>query len=83
MGSRRASTRFVISGLRRERAYLAGEIDAAERNLARLRATPHNLEMTLLLFDAESDPAGIQTILAVERGKYFRHGEQTCLILTL
>ena len=81
MSKRRAATHFVIAGLRRERAYLAGEIDQAERRLVEMRAKLHNLDTTLVMFAPDDDPAGIRTIMAIERGKYFGYREQTRFIL--
>jgi hypothetical protein len=73
---------YTIAGLRRKRGHLAGEIEAAERALARQRALLANLDATLLLFDTTGDPSLIPAVRPVQRGNIFRHGEQTRLALT-
>jgi hypothetical protein len=73
--------KFAICGLRRKRAYLAGEIEAAERDLARKRQALANIDAVILLFEPESHPDLIPARRATKRGLFFRHGEQQRLCL--
>jgi hypothetical protein len=73
---------FTIAGLRRKRGHLAGEIEAAERAIARQRALLANLDAALMLFDTTGDPSLIPAVRPVRRGSVFRHGEQTRLALS-
>jgi hypothetical protein len=71
---------FVISGLRRKRAHLAGEIDAAQRTLAKQREALATLDAVIRLFEPASNPELIPAIRPVQqRCPYFRRGEQTRL----
>jgi hypothetical protein len=72
---------YAISALRRKRAHLAGEIEAAERALAQKRATLTSLDAALLRFDTERDPTLIGAIKPTMRGSYFRHSEQLRLCM--
>jgi hypothetical protein len=72
---------FAILALRRKRAHLAGEIEAAERRIAPLRATLVQLDAVIRLFDATSNPELIPAIRPARRGLFFRHGEQMRLCL--
>jgi hypothetical protein len=72
---------YAVSALRRKRAHIAGEIEAAERALARQRAALANLDAALLLFDTERDPTLIGAVRPTKRGSYFRHSEQMRLCL--
>ena len=72
---------YAILALRRKRAHLAGEIEAAERAIARQRASLANLDAALLLFDAERDPTLIPSVRPIRIRLYFRHGEQIRLCL--
>ena len=72
---------YAISAMRRKRAHMKGEIVAAERALARQRASLANLDAALLLFDTERDPTLIGAIKPTKRGSYFRHSEQLRLCL--
>ena len=71
---------FLIMGLRRKRARLAGEIEAGERRLAPIRETLAQVDALIRLFDG-SNPELIPSIRPAVRGLFFRHGEQTRLIL--
>jgi hypothetical protein len=73
---------FVISGLRRKRARLAGEIEAAERRIAPIRETLAKIDAVLLIFQPGADPALIRSIMPMLRCQHFRHGEQTRLCLS-
>jgi hypothetical protein len=46
---------FVISGLRRKRARMAGAIEAAERNLAERREELASLDAVIRLFSPQSE----------------------------
>jgi hypothetical protein len=72
---------FAILALRRKRAHLAGEIEAAERRIAPLRIALAHLDAVLRLFDAASNPELIPSIRPARRGLFFRHGEQMRLCL--
>jgi hypothetical protein len=72
---------LAILALRRKRAHLAGEIEAAERRIAPLRATLAQLDAVIRLFDATGNPELIPAIRPVRRGLFFRHGEQMRLCL--
>src|SRR5580692_12811864 len=47
---------YAILGLRRKRAYLAGEIAQAERQLAEKYAAPRTLDATIQLFAPATNP---------------------------
>ncbi len=47
---------FALSALRRKRAYLAGEIEAVERQIAAKRGALAQLDATILLFNPAADP---------------------------
>ena len=72
---------FAILALRRKRARIAGEIEAAERRIAPLRETLAHLDAVLRLFDAVRDPELIPAIRPCQRGLFFGHGQQTRLCL--
>ncbi len=52
----------VVSALVAKRAELAGEIEAAEKRVAKLRADLLHLDATLRLFDAEAEPLASTTV---------------------
>lgn len=52
----------TIAGLRRKRAHLAGEIEAAAQRLAKDRAALAALDATPRLFHPDADPEHIVTI---------------------
>jgi hypothetical protein len=70
---------FVIAGLRRKRARLAGEIAAAQGALNKQRHALATLDAVLNMFEPDSDPELIPSIRPVSRGLFFRHGELTRL----
>jgi hypothetical protein len=72
---------YAISALRHKRARLAGEIEAAERAIAKQRAELATLDATLRLFHPDADPSHITSVRPVWRGIYFRHGERPRLCL--
>jgi cytochrome c553 len=73
---------FVISGLHRKRAHLAGEIDAAQRALTAKRDMLATLDSVIRLFEPESDPELIPAIRPTSRRcLYFRRAEQMRLAL--
>jgi hypothetical protein len=71
---------FAIHALRRKRARLAGEIDAAQRAIARQREALATLDAVIRMFEPDSNPDLIAPIRPVgRRCLYFRHGEQSKL----
>jgi hypothetical protein len=72
---------FAIIALRRKRARLAGEIEAAERRIVPLRATLAQLDAVIRLFEPTSNPELIPSIRPSRRNLFFRHGEQMRLCL--
>jgi hypothetical protein len=72
---------FVISGLRKKRARIAGEIESHERRIAPLRETLAQLDAALLIFQPGADPDLIRSIMPMRRCLQFRHGEQRRLCL--
>jgi hypothetical protein len=73
---------FVISGLRRKRAHLAGEVEAAQRALNKKRAVLAALDAAIRLFEPTSNPELIPTIRPTSRRNlYFRRGEHRRLCL--
>ena len=67
---------YAISGLRRKRARLAGEIAQAERQLADKYIALGNLDAVIRLFQPATNPELIPGIRPTRRGLFFRHGEQ-------
>ena len=73
---------FVISGLRRKRGRLAGEIASAEVSLAKLRTALEAVDATLRLFEPRTNPDLIPAIRpSHHRCLFFRHGEQPRLCI--
>ena len=73
---------FVLSGLRDKRARLAGEIDHAQRELAKQREALATLDAVILMFDSANNPELIPAIRPHSvRCLYFRHGERSWLCL--
>jgi hypothetical protein len=72
---------YAISALRDKRARIAGEIEAAERKLAKHRVDLATIDATLRLFHPEADPSHITSIRPRWRGVYFRQGERNRLCL--
>ena len=72
---------YAILALRRKRAYLAGEIAQAERQLADKYRTLRTLDATIQLFQPTSNPELIPAIRPHRRGLFFRQGEQMRLCL--
>ena len=73
---------YVMLGLRDKRARIAGEIEKAERILARQRDDLARLDAVIRLFEPESNPELIPPIRPVSRRSFFfRHGEQQRLCL--
>jgi hypothetical protein len=71
---------FAIHALRRKRARLAGEIDAAQRAIARQREALATLDAVIRMFEPTSNPDMIASIRPVgRRCLYFRYGEQSRL----
>jgi hypothetical protein len=73
---------FVISGLHRKRAHLAGEIEKAQKALNRQRESLAMLDATLRLFAPEGRPDLIPAIRPCSRrGLFFKRGEQPRLCM--
>lgn len=72
---------FVIMGLRRKRARLAGEVEAAERKLAKQREALAQVDAVIRLFEPHSNPELIPSIRPAGRCLFFRHGERVQLVL--
>ena len=73
---------YAILALRRKRAYLAGEIAQAERQLADKYRTLKTLDATIQLFAPATNPELIPAIRPHRRGLFFRKGEQMRLCLS-
>jgi hypothetical protein len=74
---------FVVSGLRRKRAHLAGEIELAQRLIDKQRGTLATLDAVIRLFEPQSNPELIASIRpAGQRCLFFRRGEQTRLCVS-
>jgi len=71
---------FLIMGLHRKRARLAGEIEAAERKIARARKALAQVDALIRLFEG-GNPELIPAIRPVSRCLFFRHGEQMRLCM--
>jgi hypothetical protein len=65
----------VVTALRAKRAELAGEIQAAEKRVAQLRADLVHLDATLRLFDPKADPEAIPVRRPYRRRRWFSDGE--------
>lgn len=73
---------YAIHAMRRKRAHLAGEIQAAERALERQRKELATLDAVLRMFAPTSNPELIAPIQPRRgRNPFFRRGEQQRLIL--
>jgi hypothetical protein len=70
---------YIINGLRRKRAYLSGEIVAAQRTLVRKRAELRNIDRMLKQLDSAIDLSAIKGIRPHLYMEAFRQGEQTRL----
>jgi hypothetical protein len=67
---------YAILALRHKRAYLVGEVAAAERQVAAKRKTLAALDATIQLFEPATNPELIAAIRPTRHGSFFRHGEQ-------
>jgi hypothetical protein len=65
----------VVTALVRKRAEVAGEIEAAEKRVARFRAELVHLDAVLRLFDAAAEPLAIPPKRPWRRTGWFRNGE--------
>ena len=65
----------VVTALRTKRAELAGEIQAAEKHMAQLRANLVHLDATLRLFDPKAEPEAIPVKRPYRRRRWFSDGE--------
>jgi hypothetical protein len=74
---------FAIHALRRKRARLAGEIQAAQAAISRQRDSLATLDAVIRMFEPTSNPEPIAPIRPVsQRQLYFRRGEQLRLCLS-
>jgi hypothetical protein len=67
---------YAILALRRKRAYLAGEVAQAERQLADKYRALATLDATIHLFEPTTNPELIPAIRPTRRGLFFRNDEQ-------
>jgi hypothetical protein len=73
---------FVISGLRRRRAHLAGQVEAAQRALSKQRESLATLDAVIRLFEPQSNPELIAAIRPTSRRSlYFKRNEHRRLCL--
>jgi hypothetical protein len=72
---------FLIIGLHRKRARIAGEIEALEQRAVPLREALAQVDAVIRLFQPQSNPELIPAIRPAPRGLFFRHGEQVRLCL--
>lgn len=63
-------------GLHRKRARLAGEIEVAERRLAKQREVLAQVDAVIRLYEPQRNPELIPAIRPCGRCLFFRHGEQ-------
>ncbi len=71
---------YAIIALRRKRAHLAGEIEAAQRKIERQRETLATLDAVIKMFQPDTNPEMIAAIRPCSaRCLYFRRGEQMAL----
>jgi hypothetical protein len=68
-------TSHVLAGLRKKRARLAGEIEAAEGALANQRETLATLDAVIRMFAPECRPDMIPSVRPYLRGLYFGYRE--------
>lgn len=74
---------YAIHALRRKRAHLAGEIEAAQRAIGKQRATLATLDAVIRMFEPASNPELIPSIRPVSaRDPLFHRGEVTRLVLS-
>jgi hypothetical protein len=73
---RRLRFTAVLWRKRRKRAYLAGEITQAARQLAGKYTALKNLDATIQLFAPTTNPELIPAIRPTRRGLFFRRGVQ-------
>jgi hypothetical protein len=74
---------FVISGLRRKPAHLAGQIEAEETRQAERREGLTTLDAVIRLFEPQSNPELIAPVrpCTTVRNLFFRRGEQMRLCI--
>ena len=65
----------VVSALRLKRAEISGHIHDLEKRIARQRANLANLDATIKLFSAGTNPDAIPPKRAYRRTRYFAHNE--------
>jgi hypothetical protein len=70
---------FILSGLRKKRAHLSGEIQKAERALAKLRRDLNTVDATLNIFEPQTNPDLIPAVRPYARSLLFAYGELTVL----
>jgi len=74
---------FIVSGLVRKRAHLAGEIEAVRQRLGRLREDLKTIDGMIRLIGTSGDPSLIRRIRPYQILGEFRYGEQTRLCLSI
>lgn len=72
---------FVLSGLVRKRAELAGDIETAQANLQKMIRDLENLDSTIRLFDADYQIEAIRPTAFRPPKNWAKRGEMTRIIL--
>jgi hypothetical protein len=73
----------VISALRSKRAELSGELIAAEKRIAQLRADIGSLDGAIRVFDPTSEPHKIRPILRRKKPAFIPRGQCSRAILDM
>ena len=69
------ATSHVLSGLRKKRARMAGEIETAERAITKRREELATLDSVIRMFSPECRPDMIPSVRPYLRGRYFGYRE--------
>jgi hypothetical protein len=73
--------KYAIAALKARRAEIDGEVQALELRLRNLNEALCHIDATLALFDPDYDPKSIRAKRRYERGKLFRGGKLSRMIL--
>lgn len=74
---------FVLTGLVKKRAELAGDIERAQTDLQRMVRDLENLDSTILLFDADYEVKAIKSKTFRPPANWSKRGEMTRIILSI
>ncbi|MGA8611097.1 MAG: hypothetical protein WB760_05175 [Xanthobacteraceae bacterium] len=74
---------YVISGLRRKRAELSGELIAAEKRVMQLRSGIDSLDGAIRLFDPAAEPHKIRPVLRREKSGLIPRGQCSRAVLDM